>query len=218
MAKNPRDQCPIKKCAKSITKHPRHFGGVPADSPQMLRCVLYEMFMLASDAAALRSAWPRDMIHTHPTLGEFSPSEGLKRSALVSFRLLYDFFYNPSSGDDFSVNDFARHGAVAPKKRRFKGLEKGKMFTKESVNKWIAHLTWARINKPRCVPQAKFQYGDEAIVENCRRLLIDAKKFVGAVTGKKSPSPVILDADGEGYLKMFTEAEGILRVKLRAGR
>ena len=144
--KNPKDGCP--ECTMTIRTTPSHFSGPPADYPQMVRCVLYEMYMLASSSSALSYSWPESTIYEHPKLGPFTPSEGLKRSALISFRLLREFLYNPNSLDDFSLNDFVHCGATRPKEPAFVGLENGKGFTIKSINKWVAHLTWVRINKP----------------------------------------------------------------------
>ncbi len=80
------------------------------------------------------------------------------------------------------------------------------MFTKESVNKFIAHLTWARINKPSCVPQPKFAAGIDATITNARLLLEDARAFVTATCDPPNANGVTLDDDGQGYRMMFEEA------------
>ena len=80
------------------------------------------------------------------------------------------------------------------------------MFTKESINKYVAHLTWARINKPKCIPQPKFRRGDDATFTNARKLLEDARNFVNAVSDPRNPNRIELDEDGLGYRKIFKEA------------
>lgn len=204
MGKDPKDGCP--DCSKTIQSAPSHFSGTAVAMPQMMRCVLYEMYMLASSSGALKTSWPREMIHKHPQLGSFSPSEALKRSALISFRLLQDFLYNPNSQDDFSIDQFLPCGAIRPIEPAFVGLEKGKAFTRKSINKWVAHLTWVRINKPHCVPQPKFLAGSEAIVKNARLLLADAKAFVESLIDDANPNRVELDEHGRGYWEIFKEA------------
>ncbi len=210
MARNPKDICPVKcrskACGKSIQSDPSHFDGVPASPETMLRCVLYEMFVLASSAQAMQTKWPDDLTFDHPKLGPFTPSESLKIAALISFRILYDFLYNVKSDDDFTADDFKRHGGNRPKEPTFAGFEPGKMFTKESINKYIAHLTWARINKPKCVPQPKFKEGDEDTISNAKILLKDARAFVSALIDTSNPKRVILDKDGQGYQAMFDHA------------
>lgn len=210
MAWNPKDGCPIRGCGKTISSDRSHFDGVPASPQTMLRCVLYQMYVLASSALAMKTAWSEELTFEHPQLGTFTPNESLKIAALVSFRILFDFLYNPKSDDDFSVNDFTIHGENRPSLSTFVGFEGGKMFTKESINKYVAHLTWARINKPKCIPQPKFRRGDRAIVSNAKKLLADAATFVNTVTDATYPKHVKLDRDGQGYRAMFDKAFGQL--------
>lgn len=98
---NPKDKCPIKGCKKSIHSDPAHFDGEPASPETMLRCVLYQMYVLASSALALQTDWEATLRFRHPKLGEFTPSEPLRIAALISFRILYDFLYNSDSNDVF---------------------------------------------------------------------------------------------------------------------
>jgi len=203
---NPKDVCPIKNCKKFIPLDPTHFDGVPASPETMLRCVLYQMYVFASSALALQTDWDATLRFRHPKLGEFTPSEPLRIAALISFRILYDFLYNPKSGDDFSVNDFASYGAVRPTEPKFIGFKQDQMFTKESINKFMAHMTWARINKPNCIPQPKFTQGTKSTITNAQELLKDAKQFVDDVCDGANPTRIMLDRDGEGYRKIFDEA------------
>lgn len=213
---NPRDICPVSECKKasiSIQNHPEHFSatGEAANARNMLRCVLYEMWMLANAVQVLRkNDWPDEMIYQHPKLKQFDPSELIKRSALVSFRILLVFLYPPNEeerGDDFQLKDFSAFGADqnAFPQPRFIGFEDGGPFTKESINKYIAHLTWTRINKSKCIPQPKFKKGTEAIVQNSRTLLNDAWRFVKTVT-KHADFPPFQSDSAFGYLAMFNEA------------
>ncbi len=80
------------------------------------------------------------------------------------------------------------------------------MFTKQSINKYIAHLTWVRINKPECIPQPKFKRGDKAVISNAKKLLNDAVVFVKTVTDTSNSNHVKLDKDGQGYRVIFDEA------------
>lgn len=204
MPRNVKDTCPIKGCGKSIQSDPSHFAGKPASPPTMLRCVLYQMYVSASSTLAMRKTdWGKELTFQHPKLGAFTPNESLRIAALISFRILYDFFYNSGSEDDFSVRDFT---ASRPTKPTFVVFEGGKMFTKESINKYIAHLTWARINKPKCIPQPRFRRDHEATILNAKMLLRDAEAFVGVVCNLSNPNRIILDKDGLGYRKIFDEA------------
>ena len=206
MPKNPKDKCPLRACKKSIHTDDSHFDGVPASPETMLRCVLYQMHVLASAALALPTDWDATLRFRHPKLGEFTPSEPLRIAALISFRIMYDFLYNSSSGDDFSIGDFGPYGANRPTVPQFAGFKRGTMFTKESINKFMAHMTWARINKPHCIPQPKFSRGTKSTISNARKLLKDAKQFVDEVCDPSNPKRITLDRDGEGYRKMFEEA------------
>lgn len=206
MVKNRKDTCPIRGCGKSIATDPSHFDGAAVRSETMMRCILYEMYVLASSVLAMKTDWSEELKFQHPKLGVFTPKESLNIAALISFRILYDFLYNTKSGDDFSIHDFRQHGANRPKEPQFVGFEGGKMFTKESINKFVAHLTWARINKPQCVPQPKFRRGVRAVVSNAQKLLKDADAFVKAVSDPPNPNRISLDRDGQGFRKMFDEA------------
>ena len=70
-AKNPKDKCP--KCRKSILTDDKHFGGVPASPETMLRCILYEMYVLASSALALKTNWQNDLSFQHGQCLPFNP-------------------------------------------------------------------------------------------------------------------------------------------------
>ena len=220
--KRTRDICPV--CRNkggrdqgpqiSIQDDPSHFDpkGEPATPGNMLRCVLYEIWTLAAAVQALQhyrirkeSRWPKDSSHDHPTLGPFDPSELIQRSALISFRLLYGFLYREDNNDDFGLKDFEEFGVSrddfpAPE---FNDAFGAKAFTTESTNKFVAHLTWTRINKSKCIPQPKFEKGVELIVENSMLLLHDAERFVRKVT--EAPNFPSLCSSAEGYRAMFFE-------------
>ena len=203
MGKNPKDKCPV--CKKSIQADRSHFerSGVAASPSTKLRCVLYEMHILAASALALNTTWKEEVTFHHPKLGTFTPSKSLEIAALVSFRSLHEFLYNPKCGEDFSIGDFGR---TCPKSPKFDGFKRGEMFTKESINKYVVHLTWTRINKPRCIPQPKFGRAPRATIKNARKLLEDAKRFVDDVCNQAKPDAILLDEDGSGYRKIFEEA------------
>ncbi len=222
MAKRDRDICPIchdkggrnRGLRISIQDDPSHFDpkGEPATPVNMLRCVLYEMWTLAAAVQALQeyrirktALWPEDLTYDHPTLGPFDPSELIQRSALVSFRLLYGFLYRENSGDDFELKDFEEFAAsrddFAPP--TFSDGFDIKAFTTESTNKFVAHLTWTRINKSKCIPQPKFEEGVDLIARNCMLLLQDAERFVRKVS--EPPNFPSLCASAEGYRIMFFE-------------
>ena len=181
----------------------------------MLRCVLYELYVLASAVQALRfDGWPSAMRYQHPTLGSFDPSKCAENAALVSFRTLHGFFYNPKSGDDFSLAQFA---AFYPNWRskmssppQFRGFSKGHMYNKHSIDKFIAHLTWTRINKPMCIPQPKFKRGRDDTIYNAIALCKDAKAIVEDILN--APSFPGLEKDGQGFYDLFLEAMKRMRV------
>jgi len=198
----------------SIQDEPAHFDpkGEPANSVNMLRCVLYEMWTLAAAVQALQefrirkmARWPDQLTYDHPKLGPFDPSELIQRSAHVSFRLLFGFLYRENSGDDFELKDFEGFGVSrddfpAPE---FDDRFGNKAFTTESTNKFVAHLTWTRINKSQCISQPKFEEGVELIVKNCKLLLQDAERFARKVS--EAPSLASLCPSADGYRTMFFE-------------
>ena len=222
MAGRERDVCPICHDSGGRNKGPRitiqddpsHFDpkGEPANSVNMLRCVLYEMWTLAAAVQALQdlrirktAQWPTELTYDHPKLGPFDPSELIQRSALVSFRLLFGFLYRENNEDDFELKDFEEFGVsgddfLAPD---FDDGFGNKAFTTESTNKFVAHLTWTRINKSKCIPQPKFEPGVKSIVENCKRLLQDAERFVQIVSEAATFPALCPSADG--YRNMFFE-------------
>lgn len=95
---------------------------------------------------------------------------------------------------------------MRPTEPTFAGFKRGKVFTRESINKFMAHMTWARINKPHCIPQPKFSRGTKATITNARQLLKDARQFVDDVCDPSKPNRITLDRNGEGYRKIFEEA------------
>lgn len=222
MVKREPDICPICRDKGGRNKGPRicikdepsHFEpkGEPANSVNMLRCVLYEMWTLASAVQALQkfrirrtAKWPEDLTYDHPELGPFDPSELIQRSALVSFRLLFGFLYREDNGDDFELKNFEGFGVSTDDfpVREFDDGFGNTAFTTESTNKFVAHLTWTRINKSKCIPQPKFEEGVESIVTNCKLLLQDAERFVRTVT--EDPTFPAICPSAHGYRTMFFE-------------
>lgn len=211
MARKDRDLCPVsirEKAPKSILTDPSYFRGEPATPANMMRCVLYEAFGLAAAVQLLKMAnWSGESCYDHPCLGRFDPSEIIKRSALISFRILYDFLYIADSHDDFQLQDFQSFG-VAQKDYplpSFDGFEQGAAYTRDSVDKYIAHLTWTRITKSKRIPQPRFSNGTAAIIANGLLILSDAERFADTVI--KHPDFPALAGDASGYLDMFRQAQ-----------
>lgn len=161
-----------------IEKNPTHYCGETINDAAKLRCVLYEAFTLAITVQALRhEQWRGDLCYPVPT-DEFNPSEVLKSAALIKIRLLHDFLYTDKHDDDFTLcRDFKKYGFAQPlTEPKFVGLDGGEMFTRKSINKFVAHLTKQRITKPKCIPQPKFQEGKEATITNSILILRDMGK------------------------------------------
>ena len=168
---------------RGIDNNPAHYRGKPVTDARILRCVLYEAFTLAITVQTLRvKSWPDELRYNLP-VADFDPQEVLKSAALMKIRLLYDFLYNEKTTDDFAAwRNFSRYGFDQPlPKPALVGLQGRDMFTKKSINKFVAHLTKARITKPTCIPQPRFQKGLQATLDNAKLILRDVDSFTSKV-------------------------------------
>jgi len=196
-------QCP--DCT-GIDENPDHYDGDPVTPERMAKCVLYEAFTLAMAVQALRyDAWPAQLQYELPA-GNWTPCEDIKIAALMKTRTLYDFLYNPASNDKILLlDDFAQFGFQQHyPDPGFVGFQPGRMFTKRSIHKFIAHLTKQRITKPQCIPQPKFSSGDDAIEQNALLILNDVEQFIGTLENHQDFGE--LDDFGQSYLQGFREA------------
>lgn len=174
------DVCP--EC-RGIDNNQAHYRGKPVTDARILRCVLYEAFTLAMTVHTLRvKSWPDELRYDLP-VADFDPQEVLKSAALMKIRLLYDFLYNDKTPDDFAAwRNFSCYGFNQPlPKPALVGLQGGDMFTRKSINKFVAHLTKARITKPKCMPQPRFQKGLQATLDNAMLILRDVDSFATKV-------------------------------------
>ena len=219
------------ECKVSIHADPKHFMGNPVDDAEILKCILYDMFSLALAIQALaRTDWPPSMRYelfppqdSKHKGGQFDPDEALKIAALVKIRILYDFLYNPCSGDDFQAlplsqcgrtqnklpQDFSQYGVDGSRftnKSEIDRLADEKTFTKKSVSKYVAHLVEERILKPECIPQLKFTAGRKTVTKVALLVLEDALRFVEQVV-EHTDFPGHTDW-GTGYEKATREAIG----------
>jgi hypothetical protein len=166
--------------------------------------VLYEAFTLALALQSIEEATWGSSLHYNLRVGRFDPSEVLHSAALVKIRLLYDFLYNSDSTDDITLQDFSQYGFSNPLiiPQELVGCEGQGEFKKNSINKFIAHLTKARITKPECTPQpSKFEQGRSVTVTNAKAVLRDVDRFVRQVINHPDFSG--LDNWGESYLDGF---------------
>ena len=189
-----------------IDKNPNHYLGDPVTDARILKCVLYEAFTLAITLQSLDTTkWPDEMSYDVP-VGHLRPDEVLKNAALMKIRLLYDFLYNAESKDDFTIaKSFFHYGYNQPLvPPQLTGFHGDQMFTRKSINKFVAHLTKARITKPKCTPQPKFREGLRATIENAKLILTDIDAFVSRVVAHDEF--IKLDCWGEAYLAGFRAA------------
>ena len=193
---------------KGIKDNPGHCLGDPVTDARVLKCVLYEAFTLAIALRALESnLWPEEMRYDVP-VGQFDPREVMKHAALMEIRLLYDFLYSSDSEDDFAVSkNFSRYGYTQPLATpNWTGLDGGSMFTRTSINRFVAHLTKSRITKPVCTPQPELGEGLRATARNARRILKDVEAFANRVVAHPDFSGLDEDEWGCSYLRGFRTA------------
>lgn len=175
------DVCP--EC-RGIKNNPAHYRGEPVTDALILRCVLYEAFTLAITVQTLlefgKKPWPAKLCY-ELRVDDFDPQEVLKTAALMKIRLLSDFLYSDKEVDDFDISkDFSRYGFDEPLTPKLVGLHGG-VFTKKSINKFVAHLAKARIEKPKCIPQPRFEKANQATLKNAMLILHDVKSFASQV-------------------------------------
>lgn len=172
-------------------------------SPQtIMRCVLYEMLTLALSVELLLAPKRKKMA------SRVDSREVLKTAALIKIRILFDFLYNEKypNGDDFTAKNDFQKTIPTP---LLKGCDNLGMFTKQSINKFIVHLTKERIEKPEKIPQPKFQGGIDALVYNAALILSDAQQFIAESTLTHGG----LDDDGKNYLADFLASMARLRTE-----
>lgn len=185
---------------RGIRDNPNHYRGKPVTDARVLRCVLYEAFTLAMTVQALGlKSWPPALCYRLP-VAAFDPQEVLRSAALMKIRLLYDFLYRDNTTDDFAISkNFSRYGFNQPLSTpALVGLQGGNMFTRKSINKFVAHLTKARVTKPKCIPQPRFEKGLHAICKNGMLILKDVESFASRVVSH--PDFPGLEDWGQSYL------------------
>lgn len=203
MPKSTESKCP--DCL-GIEKNPKHYTGKAVTQSAILRCVLYEGLTLAITIQLMKStSWPQKFTYKIPR-GTLTPSDSLMSSALLKFRMLYEFLYESPEGDSFSVAcNFPEYYQGKPlPKPAFVGRPHDLAIEKPSVNKFVAHLTKARITKPKCIPQPKFGSGQAAAIANAEIVLGDLRRFTGIVV--EDPRFSGLDNWGQQYLNGLDQA------------
>ena len=195
-----------------IDQNPSHYEGEKPAAASILRCVLYEAFTLAITIQALQSIkWPADVLYAVPVGEPFGPGEVLKHAALMKMRLLYDFLYQRSVDDFCAAKDFTQFGVSAPLKiPALQGWDGGPLFTRKSINKFVAHLSKARITKPKCIPQPKFTPGLEATLANAKLILADVEAFASGIVGHRDFAWA--DDWGPSYWDGFLAAAACVRL------
>lgn len=196
------DHCP--DCT-GIVSNPSHYDGARVTPEAVLRCVLYEAFTLMICVQSMSTSWNPNLVYDVPD-GTFDPNEPLKQNALLKIRLLYDFLYADSSKDDFQAcTNFSKFGVTQQlPPPQLVGFDGKHMFTRKSINKFVAHLTKARITKPKCVVQPKFGPGVESTIDNSVLIATDVLKLSRKVIAHQAFGT--LDEWGDSYFDGLNEA------------
>lgn len=178
-----------------------------------LRCVLHDILTLALCIEGLGLKWPRVVRRDVPIpQGQaFLPREALTVAALIMFRSLYQYLYRglmpktKSQIKDLRISDLSLPSGSAGIPRQapgFQGFDGRGAFDIDSIHKYVAHLTEARISKS--VPQPKDR---RAIRQNACLLLKDARALLTDAEKKHG-----LCSRGRKYLRSLDECLGRLKV------
>jgi len=139
-----------------------HFSTVVSDEStknkleHALRCVLYEMVVLALALVQLKSRGVRLLDETSGQTLPFGEEQTAHEAASLTCRVLIDFLYpERKKGNDTSTPT------------DLKELYK-------SLNKWAAHLDWKRVKKSKEYPQSY----PEVLLEHGPTILAEASRFV----------------------------------------
>lgn len=183
-----------------------------ASNAEILKQVLYEMLTLAHSIEFLtKNRWIKGQ-------SLIDSSEVIKTASVIKMRLLYDFLYSPKPAkkpeiiekgeickDDYTAqNDFN----ITVPKPNLVGCDAKGMFTRQSVNKYIVHLTEERITKPKEIPLPKFNGGSDSIIKNSALILASAEKFIDSLA---KGNFLNLNQEGEYYLEDFKKT--VIRLK-----
>ncbi len=183
-----------------------------ASNAEILKQVLYEMLTLAHSVEFLtKNRWIKGQ-------SLIDSSEVIKTASIIKMRLLYDFLYSPKPAkkteviekgeickDDYTAqNDFD----ITVPKPSLVGCDAKGMFTRQSVNKFIVHLTEERITKPKEIPLPKFNGGSDSIIKNSALILASAEKFIDSLA---KGNFLNLNQEGEYYLEDFKKT--VIRLK-----
>jgi hypothetical protein len=175
-----------------------------ASNAEILKQVLYEMLTLAHSIEFLtKNRWIKGQ-------SLIDSSEVIKTAAAIKMRLLYDFLYSPKPTkkveviekgeickDDYTAqNDFN----ITVPKPKLVGCDAKGMFTRQSINKYVVHLTEERITKPKEIPPPKFNGGSDSIIKNSALILASAEKFIDSLA---KGNFLNLNQEGEYYLEDF---------------
>ncbi|MFA6566641.1 MAG: hypothetical protein WCS96_00365 [Victivallales bacterium] len=183
-----------------------------ASNAEILKQVLYEMLTLAHSVEFLtKNRWIKGQ-------SLIDSSEVIKTASVIKMRLLYDFLYSQKPvkkteavekgeicKDDYTAqNDFN----ITVPKPNLVGCDAKGMFTRQSVNKYIVHLTEERITKPKEIPLPKFNGGSDSIIKNSALILASAEKFIDSLA---KGNFLNLNQEGEYYLEDFKKT--VIRLK-----
>lgn len=129
-----------------------------------LRCLVYDMNVLASSTEAMLNEGDDRIAETHKT------------AALVKLRSVYDFFHRPTASDSIKLSHFQCYSPIVPPTFT---REWDPSLTHQSINTYIVHLDRRRIAKS--VPQPKFARGERAVLRTAVALMRDGRNFVESV-------------------------------------
>jgi len=161
----------------------------PAQKRQGLRCVIYDMLLLAASAARLKAASVGQPSQPSYVEGlHLSPDEVAFTTGLVKFRSLFDFLTGrPSEYDNMTISQFGVRKSDLGTMADFRG----------SMSHYFAHLDWERVKKAK-----KKQPQWHELLAHTPLLLQRANEFVLAAEQKG----IVRRGRAETYYLRFLDA------------
>lgn len=148
-----------------------------------LRCILYEMVVLALALVQLKNSGKKLRCQTSGKELPFGEEQTAQEAASLTSRLLIEFLYP-------DVKKRKEEDSSTPEKLR--------KFHK-SLHKWAAHLTWKRVKKSETYPQT---YPEE-LLKHGPTILSEAEKFVDDCMNKYGYE--LTSPNAEPYYHKFQE-------------
>ena len=170
------------------------------DCAAYLRCLVYDLYVLATAIDLLRNS------------EDFGQTEALKTAGLVKMRAIHNFFFAKCQ-DSIKMTFFDRYSPCKPQESPFAG-DVEQWLTKQSIDTFVIHLDKARVTKKLekddessgkkkgdDLPQPKFDRGSHAVIGASIQLMIQAHDFVDSILHHPDFPP--LSFFGQKYWRGF---------------